>query len=107
MPSLAHAKYPPGLITAAEFARLIGVAKPNVHQAIKEGRIPVYDGAGAPVSPNDRVRKYLKPEEAAVAWRSSPKRLTQPGTQLSSRTELPARRCRAISCGSNLRASGA
>src|SRR5262245_34687141 len=70
-----RAKYPPGLITAAEFARLIGVAKPNVHRAIKEGRIPVYDAAGAPASPNDRVRKYLKPEEAAIAWRSSRKRL--------------------------------
>jgi hypothetical protein len=70
-----RAKYPPGLIPVAEFARLMGVTKPGVHQAIKQGRIPVYDAAGAPVNPNDRVRKFLKPGEAAVAWLSSRKRI--------------------------------
>jgi hypothetical protein len=46
-----RAKYPPGLITAAELARLIGVTNASVHQAIQLGRVPVYDASGKPVPP--------------------------------------------------------
>jgi excisionase family DNA binding protein len=38
-----------GFLTITEFARLIGVSQPAVSQAISNGRLRAYDGAGKSV----------------------------------------------------------
>src|ERR1700732_1321819 len=40
---------PPGFVTAAEFARLMGVSRSAVSQAMKSGRLQAYDGKGRPL----------------------------------------------------------
>jgi hypothetical protein len=66
---------PPAMIAPAEFARQIGVSKQGISKAIKTGRIPVYDEAGSRVAGSYTGRKFVKPDEAAPAFRLSRARI--------------------------------
>jgi hypothetical protein len=58
----------PGFMTIAEFARKLGVSGQAVSQAISNGRLRAYDGAGERVHPDYAGRKWLKPAEAVEDW---------------------------------------
>jgi hypothetical protein len=66
---------PLAMIAPAEFARQIGVSKQGISKAIKAGRIPVYDEAGSRVDGSYTGRKFVKPDEAAPAFRLSRARI--------------------------------
>lgn len=63
------------MITSAEFARRIGVSREAVSKAIKVGRVPIYDVSGARVTWSKGLRFFVRPEEAAQAFRLSRARI--------------------------------
>jgi hypothetical protein len=63
------------MISQSAFAKQVGVSKQAVSKAVKAGRIPVYDATGASVSAAFGGLKFVKPEEAATAFRLSRARI--------------------------------
>ena len=63
------------MISQSAFAKQVGVSKQAVSKAIKAGRIPVYDATGLAVPAAFGGAKYVKPEEAAAAFRLSRARI--------------------------------
>jgi hypothetical protein len=56
------------LVSAATFARAVGVSRMAITKAIQAGRLQPYDWAGRPVSPDFRGRKFLRLGEAKEAF---------------------------------------
>jgi hypothetical protein len=56
------------LITTAKFAEEQAVSETTVRQAIKTGRLRIYDAAGKLLPAETKGRKYLKPSEARRQW---------------------------------------
>jgi hypothetical protein len=69
---MARKLAPPGFVRFAEFARIIGVSRSAVSQAVKSGRLRVYDGNGQPVGADGtRPRRSRKAvSRASVAPRT-------------------------------------
>jgi len=63
------------MISQSAFAKQVGVSKQAVSKAIKAGRIPVYDATGLAVTAAFGGPKFVKPEEAAAAFRLSRARI--------------------------------
>jgi len=63
------------MISQGAFAKQVGVSKQAVSKAVKAGRIPVYDATGLRVSAEYDGPKFVKPEEAASAFRLSRARI--------------------------------
>lgn len=63
------------MISQAAFAKQIGVSKQAVFKAVKAGRVFVYDATGARVAPDFAGTKFIKPEEAAAAFKLSRARI--------------------------------
>jgi excisionase family DNA binding protein len=61
----------PGFITITQLARELGVSQSAVSQAVQNGRLRAYDGAGKSVPLGYAARKWLKPTEAAEDWHNS------------------------------------
>jgi hypothetical protein len=63
------------MMSPSAFARHIGVSQQAISRAIRVGRLTAYDAAGLRVSPDFSGRKFLKPEEASVAFQLSRARI--------------------------------
>ena len=63
------------MISQSAFAKEIGVSKQAVSKAVKAGRIPVYDATGLRVSATFAGTKFVKPQEAASAFKLSRARI--------------------------------
>ncbi|RFB80413.1 hypothetical protein [Methylovirgula sp. 4M-Z18] len=56
------------MVAPAAFARSIGVSKQAINQAIKKGRIPVYDMTGSIVDHAFVGKKFVRVDEAKAAF---------------------------------------
>jgi hypothetical protein len=62
-------------VTQAAFARAVGVSRMAISKAVQAGRLQPYDEVGRPVSPDFRGRKFLRLQEAKVAFEHNRVRL--------------------------------
>jgi hypothetical protein len=58
---MARKPSPPGFVTFAEFARIVGVSRSAVTQAWKNGRLQAYDIEGRPIRADGTRPRRRKP----------------------------------------------